>query len=51
MPIASFSIDLFVIGQTAHNLEVSTTLSALQISDLSTVSVPAAGVNLVHHIL
>ena len=38
-----------VIEQTAHNLGVSTSVSALEISrDLPPVSVPAAGPNLVH---
>ena len=38
---------LIVIKQTARNLGVSTSISALEISDLPSVSVPAAGVNLV----
>ena len=41
-----------VIEQTAHNLGVSTSVSALEIScDLPPVSVPAAGPNLVQYIL
>ena len=39
-----------VIEQTAHNLGLSTSVSALEISDLPPVSVPTAGVNFVHHI-
>ena len=45
-----FKYWLIVIEQTARNLEVSTTVSALEISDLPPVSVPAAGVNLVQRI-
>ena len=37
---------LIVIQQTAHKLGVSIAVSDLEISDLSPVSVPAAGVNL-----
>ena len=54
LPLASvcvFSIALrifeylfIVIEQTARNLGVSTSVSASEISDLPTVSVPAAGV-------
>ena len=40
-----------VIEQTAHNLGVSTSVSALEISDLPPVSVPAAGVNLLKYFL
>ena len=36
---------LIVIEQTAHNLGVSTSVSALETSDLLPVSVPTAGVN------
>ena len=53
-PIACLSIDFFVIEQTAlsaHNLGVSTLVSAPEIADLALVSVPVAGVNLDRHIL
>ena len=47
-----FKYLLIVIEQTAHSPGVSTSVSALEISDLPSVSVPTAGVNLVywHHI-
>ena len=37
---------LIIIEQTAHNFGVSTSVSALELSDLPPVSVPAAGVDL-----
>ena len=40
-----------VIEQTAHNLRVSTSLSALEIIDLPPVSVPATGVTLNNHLI
>jgi hypothetical protein len=36
----------YIIEQTAHCLGISTSVSALEISDFSPVSVPAVGVNL-----
>ena len=45
-----FKCWLIVIEQTAHSLGVSTSVSALEISDLPPVSVPAAGPNLVQHV-
>ena len=41
------NINLTVIEQTAHDLAVSTTVSALEINDIPPVSFPATGVNLV----
>ena len=38
---------LIVIEQTAHNLGISTPVSASEISDLLPVSIPAAGANLI----
>ena len=38
-----FKYRLIVIEQTAHNFKVSTSVSALEISDLPPVSIPAAG--------
>ena len=46
-----FKYRVIVIEQTAHSLGVSTSVSALEISDLSPVSVPTAGANLVQHVL
>ena len=46
-----FKYWFFVIEQTAHNIGVSTSVSAPEIADPALVSVPAAGDNLVHHIL
>ena len=43
-----WSIDLIFIEQTAHDLAVSSSVSALEISDIPPVSFPAAGVNLVY---
>ena len=40
-----FKYWLIIIEQTAHNFEVSTSVSALEISDLPPVSIPAAGPN------
>ena len=40
---------LITIEQTAHNFGVSTSVSALEISDLPLVSVPAAGVNILNN--
>ena len=61
LPLASmcvFSFDLHIfkywlifIEQTARNLGVSTSVSALEISDLPPVSVPTASVYRVQHIL
>ena len=42
-----FKYWLIVIEQTAHNLGVPTLVSALEISDLPPVSLPASGVNCV----
>ena len=38
---------LIVIEQTAHNLGISTSVSASEISDFLPVSIPAAGANLI----
>ena len=51
--VFSFALGIFkywliVIKQTARDLGVSTSVSALEITDLPAVSVPAAGVNLVN---
>ena len=52
MCVFSFALRIFeylliVIEQTARNLGVSTSVSALEINDLPSVSVPAAGIILV----
>ena len=44
-----FKYLLIVIEQTAHDFGVSM-VSALEISDLPPVSVPAAGVDIVHRL-
>ena len=56
MCVFSFDLRIFkywliVIEQTARNLGASTSVSALEINDLPPVSVPAAGVYRVQHIL
>ena len=48
--LRNFNYWLIVIEQTAQYREVSTSVSASEISDLSLASVPAAGFNLVQHI-